>query len=278
MAKPSITDVRKLKASGLNTFTAVTAVSYWQAKCASQAGVAVLNVNDVSYSRLLMGRPAGNDFQTTLDEIIECTKAVKRGSGDSLVITSLPFGYYAAPAETLQAVTRVFKEAGCDAIHLEGASVECIKTVCDAGWPVLGHAGVTKVNISQTGECRMKGKTKEEAQAIFDYAVELEKAGCFCVVLECIPTELARIITEKLDICTCGIGAGQYCNGQFLVSDDLLGSTVGFEPKFLKRYADLDGYMTDAYKAFVTEVTTGQFPDNQHRYDLKDNYYLNDIR
>lgn len=278
MGKPTITDVRGLKAAGLNSFVAVTAYSYWQAVCASEAGVAVINVNDVAVSRLLLGRPAGFDYSTTVDEIIMATKAVKQGSGDCLVIPSLPFGYYNTPKDSLDAVTSIFKETGCDAVHMEGAPIECVKAVCEAGWPVLGHAGIHKIYLSATRTVKSRGRTYEEAQEIFDYAVALEKAGCFCVVLEGIPTPLAKKITEKLSVCTCGIGAGKYCNGQFLVTDDLMGLMPDFKPKFVKKYADLRSYYVAGIKAFVDDVANGTFPDEDHSYNVKDESYLDAIK
>jgi 3-methyl-2-oxobutanoate hydroxymethyltransferase len=274
MGKPSITDVRGLKAAGLNTFCAVTAVNYWQAVCASEAGAAVLNVNDVAVSRLLLGRPAGFDYSTTVDEMIMATTAVKQGSGDCLVIPSLPFGYYNTPEAALAAATRIFKETGCDAIHMEGAPVECVAAVCDAGWPVLGHAGINKFYLSATRTVKAVGKTLESAQEIYDYAVALEEAGAFCVVLEGIPTALAKKITEKLGVCTCGIGAGKYCNGQFLVTDDLLGFMPDFTPKFVKKYADARGFLVDGIKAFIDDVAAGTFPDDKHSYGVPDESYI----
>ncbi|MDR1184615.1 MAG: 3-methyl-2-oxobutanoate hydroxymethyltransferase [Coriobacteriales bacterium] len=274
MGKPSITDVRGLKAAGLNTFCAVTAVNYWQAVCASEAGAAVLNVNDVAVSRLLLGRPAGFDYSTTVEEMIMATKAVKQGSGDCLVIPSLPFGYYNTPEDALTAATRIFKETGCDAIHMEGAPVECVQAVCDAGWPVLGHAGINKFYLSATRTVKSLGRTLKSAQEIYDYAVALEEVGAFCVVLEGIPTALAKKITEKLGVCTCGIGAGKYCNGQFLVTDDLLGFMPDFTPKFVKKYADARSFLVGGIKAFVDDVAAGNFPDDAHSYGVSDESYI----
>ncbi len=278
MAKPTITDVRGLKSAGLNTFTAVTAVSYWQAVCAAEGGAAVINVNDVAVSRLLLGRPEGFDYSTSIEEMILVTKAVKNGSGDCLVIPSIPFGYYNAPAQAVAAATRIMKETGADALHMEGAPVECVKAVCDAGWPVLGHAGLNKFHFTSTGSHKFIGRTREEAQAILDYCRALEEAGAFCVVLEGIPTALGKKITEELGVCTCGIGAGKYCNGQFLVTDDLMGYMPDFSPKFVKKYADMRGFFTAGIKAFVDDVAGGTFPDEAHSYNVADDSYLEQVK
>ena len=277
MGKPSIADVRALKSKGLNSFVAVSAVNYWQALCAAEAGVDVLNISDVAVSRLLLGRLAGFDYSTTMEEMIIATKAVKQGSGDCLVIPSIPYGYYNSPAESVAAATRIMKETGADALHMEDAHADCVKAVCDAGWPVLAAAGMTKRYFTSTGSTKIRGRTQEDAQELLDYCVAMEKAGAFSITLEGIPAQLSKIITEKLGICTCGIGAGKYCNGQFLVMDDVLGIS-DFKPKYVKHFADLRNYMINGVKAFVDDVASGAFPDDEHSYNLKDYSYLDNVK
>lgn len=276
--KPSITDVRNLKAKGYNTFVAVTAVNYFQALFAAEAGANVINVNDVALSRLLLGRPEGFDYSTTIEEMIMATKAVKNGSGDCLVIPSVPFGYYNTPADAVAAATRLMKETGADAVHMEGAPIECVKAVCEAGWPVLGHAGLNKYHFTSTGSHKSIGRTPEDAQQIVDYCKGLENAGAFCVVLEGIPTQLGKLITDTLEICTCGIGGGRFCNGQFLVTEDLMGYMPDFNPKFVKKYADMRTFFTEGIRSFVRDVTSGNFPDTEHSYGVKDESYLKYIK
>ena len=277
MGKPTITDVRGLKSAGYNSFTAVTAVNYFQAAFAAEAGVNVINVNDVAVSRLLLGRPEGFDYSTTIDEMIVATRSVKNGSGDCLVIPSIPFGYYNSPMEAVSAASHIIKETGADAVHMEGAPIECVQAVCDAGWPVLGHAGLNKYHFTSTGSHKFVVRTVEDAQRILDYCRALEDAGAFCVVLEGIPVPLGKLITDSIGICTCGIGGGKYCNGQFLVTEDLMGYMPDFKPKFVKKYADMHNYYVNGLRAFVTDVTSGNFPDAENSYNVKDASYLNQV-
>lgn len=276
--KPTITDVRGLKSAGYNSFVAVTAVDYFQAVFAAEAGADVINVNDVGVSRRLLGREAGLDYSATIDEMIMATKAVKRGSGSCLVITSIPFTYYNTPQEAVHSASRIMRETGADAVHMEGGPVESVKAVCEAGWPVLGHAGLNKYHFSSTGSYKSIGKKTTEAQQILDYSRELEKAGAFCIVLEGIPTPLGKLITDTLSVCTCGIGAGKYCNGQFLVTEDFMGYMPDFKPKFVKRYADMNSYFVNGIKSFIQDVKAGNFPDVQHSYNIKDDSYLRELK
>lgn len=265
--KPTITDIRGLKNTDYK-ITALTAQDYFSAKFADEAQIDAVVVNDVSLSCLNMGR--SNAFATRVDEIIEATKAVKRGSGACFVITSMPFGTFSDKESGLANAMRIYKESGCDALHVEGGRPKVIAEMTKNGIPVLAHIGVTKVNIGQTGKTRLKGKTAKEAKALHAEAREMEEAGCWGIVLECMPTEVAKYITRNIGIVTVGIGAGIHCNGQFLVADDMLGCTPEFEAKFVKRYADLPSYIVEAYARFRDEVREKEFPLANNSYKMKD--------
>lgn len=265
--KPTVTDIRALKHTNYKV-TALTAQNYFQAKCADEAGIDAIVVNDVSLSCLNLGR--SNGFETTVSEMIEATKAVKRGAGECFVITSMPFGSFADKDGGLNNAIKIYKESGCDALHVEGGKAKVISAITKSGIPVLGHIGVTKVNIGQTGKTQLKAKTVKEVKELLKEARELEEAGCFGIVLECIPSEAAKYITDKLNIVTIGIGAGVHCNGQFLVSDDMLGCTPDFKAKFVKRYADLPNYITEAYRKFCEEVQDEEFPSEHNSYKMSE--------
>jgi len=265
--KLTIADIRGLKNTDYK-ITALTAQDYFSAKFADEAEIDAVVVNDVSYSCLNLGRT--NGFATSVDEIIEATKAVKRGSGACFVITSMPFGTFADKKSGLKNAMWIYKESGCDALHVEGGRAKVIAEMTKNGIPVLGHIGVTKVNIGQTGKTQLKGKTAKTAKVLLAEARELEEAGCWGIVLECMPTEAAKYITEKIGIVTVGIGAGIHCNGQFLVADDMLGCTPEFGAKFVKRYANLPSYIVEAYSRFKEEVQEAEFPLANNSYKMKD--------
>ena len=264
--KPTISDVRKLKNTDYK-ITALTAYDFWQAKMADMAGIDAVVVNDIAYSCLECGLPNGR--QTTVEDIVRATTNVKRGSGECLVIVSMPFGSYVTPEIGLVNAVEIYKATDCDALHIEGGRPEVIAEITKNGIPVLGHIGVTKVNIAAKGVTKLTGKTPQEAGELLAEAKALEEAGCFGIVLECMPTQVAKQITDSLGIVTVGIGAGIECNGQFLVTDDMLGLLPDFNPKFVKRYANVLDYIVDAFKRFGEEVRNKEYPSREYSYEIK---------
>lgn len=264
--KPTVFGVRSLKNTGYK-ITALTAYDYWQAKMADMAGIDAVVVNDIAYSCLECGRPNGR--QTTVEEIINAAKNVKRGSGECFVIVSMPFGTYITPEIGLMNAIEIYKATDCDALHVEGGRPEVIAEITKNGIPVLGHIGVTKVNIAAKGVTKLTGNSFEAADELLAEAKALEAAGCFGIVLECMPTQVAKRITDSVDIVTVGIGAGIACDGQFLVTDDMLGMLPDFNPKFVKRYANVLDYIVGAFKKFAGEVRDGVYPSKEYSYEMK---------
>ena len=262
--KPNIIGVRGLKATDYK-ITALTAYDYWQAKMADMAEIDVVVVNDIAYACLECGQ-FPNGRQTTIEEIIHATKNVKRGSGECFVVVSMPFGTYTTPEDGLKNAIAIYKATDCDALHVEGGRPDVIAEITKNGIPVLGHIGVTKVNIAATGATKLTGNTPEKADELLMEARALEAAGCFALVLECMPTQTAKRITESIGICTVGIGAGIECNGQFLVTDDMLGMLPDFNPKFVKRYANTRDYIVNAFKSFARDVREGVYPSAEYSY------------
>jgi 3-methyl-2-oxobutanoate hydroxymethyltransferase len=208
-----------------------------------------------------------------MDEMIHHTRIVTRAAKRALVIGDMPyFSFHLSVEESVFNASRFLKEAGAAAVKIEGASkkrLKLIEALVEAEMPVMGHVGLTPQSIHRLGEFRVRGKKADEAQKIITDALNLEKAGVFSVILECIPLELARIITEKLKVPTIGIGAGPYCDGQILVFHDLVGLSNGYLPKFVRKYADLCKIISQAVKAYMNDIKSGDFPDDRYSYHLK---------
>jgi 3-methyl-2-oxobutanoate hydroxymethyltransferase len=209
----------------------------------------------------------------SLDEIVFMTQWVTRGAQRPLVVADMPFGSYEVSDE--QAVTnavRLVKEGGADAVKLErgGTSVSRARAVAAAGVPVMGHVGLTPQTATVLGGFKAQGRTAERAQQLVDEALALEEAGCFAVVLEAVPSEVARAVTQALSVPTIGIGAGGDTDGQVLVWHDMLGFYEGNAPRFVKRYADLGAAVTEALGRYAEDVRSGAFPEQQHTYAMPD--------
>lgn len=191
----------------------------------------------------------------------------------ALVVGDMPyFSFHLSIEESVCNASRFLKEAGAKAVKIEGFSkkrLRLIETLVEAEIPVMGHLGLTPQSIHRLGSYRVRGKEIEEAKEIIQDALNLEKAGVFSVVLECIPDEVARLITEKLSIPTIGIGAGPYCDGQILVFHDLVGLSDGHLPKFVKKYVDLNQIISSAVREYISDVREGRFPDESHSYHIK---------
>jgi 3-methyl-2-oxobutanoate hydroxymethyltransferase len=263
--KITVPHIVKMKQRG-EKITCLTAYDYSFARILDEAGVEMLLVGD-SLGCVVQG--GANTLAVTMDEMIYHTRLVVRGRTRALVIGDMPFmSYQVGKDEALRNAGRFFKEAGAEAIKLEGgvAVQESIRAIVDAGMPVMGHVGLTPQSVHQFGGYKIQGREKERREAVLRDAVAVEEAGAFAVVLEGIPQDLAGEISQRLAIPTIGIGAGLQCDGQVLVIHDMLGLFDGFVPKFVKRYADLKQTMDSAVKEFVGEVKERKFPAQEHSF------------
>ena len=263
--KITVPHIVKMKQGG-EKITCLTAYDYSFARILDEAGVEMLLVGD-SLGCVVQG--GANTLAVTMDEMIYHARLVVRGRKRALVIGDMPFmSYQVGKEEALRNAGRFFKEAGAEAIKLEGgvAVQESIRAIVDAGMPVMGHIGLTPQSVHQFGGYKIQGREKERREAVLRDAVAVEEAGAFAVVLEGIPSDLAGEITEQLAIPTIGIGAGPQCDGQVLVIHDMLGLFDDFVPKFVKRYADVKQTMLGAVKEFVGEVKERKFPAAEHSF------------
>ena len=225
---------------------------------------------------ILVGDSLGNVVQghettipVTLEDIIYHTKAVKRGATRALVVADMPFMSYQVRAdEAFRNAGRLMKEAGAGAVKLEGGRriAEAVARMTEAGIPVMGHVGLTPQSINQFGTYRPRGRDEDEAQQIIDDALALEQAGAFAVVIEKVPSSVAARVTASLRVPTIGIGAGPNCDGQILVVTDMLGLTVDFHPRFVRRYANLQHTIGDAVHHYCSDVRSSGFPDSSESY------------
>lgn len=257
--------LQEMKAAGV-PIAALTAYDYTSARLYDRAGIDVLLVGD-SASNVM----AGNEttLPMTLDHMVYHAQCVVRGSERALVVVDLPFGSYQGNTEEgLRSAIRVMKEAGAHAVKLEGGApvVDTVQRIVEAGVPVMGHLGLTPQSIYEFGTYQVRAREDEEAEQLMEDAKRLEDAGCFAVVLEKIPAELAREVTETLSIPTIGIGAGDGTDGQVLVSHDALGLSTDFNPRFVRRYAELEKTVTDAIGEYVTDVRSRSFPSEDESY------------
>ncbi|TET67956.1 MAG: 3-methyl-2-oxobutanoate hydroxymethyltransferase [Candidatus Aminicenantes bacterium] len=261
-----------------DTIVALTAYDFPIAKIVDEAGIDLILVGD-SLGMVVLGYE--NTIPVTMEEMIHHTKAVARATKRAFVVGDMPyFSFHLSEEDTVFNASEFLKEAGARAVKIEGASrkrLKLIETLIEAEIPVMGHVGLTPQSIHHLGQFKVKGKEINEAKKIVTDALNLEKAGVFSVVLECIPMELARIITEKLRIPTIGIGAGPYCDGQILVFHDLVGFSNGYLPKFVKKYVDLHEVLSGAVKGYIDDVKEGKFPDDSNSYHLKSTKILDGL-
>lgn len=249
---------------------AITAYDFPIAKIVDESGVDMILVGD-SLGMVVLGYE--NTIPVTMEEMIHHTKPVVRASKRALVVGDMPyFSFHLTQEESIANASRFLKEAGASAVKIEGASkkrLRLIEALIDAEIPVMGHVGLTPQSIYHFGQFKVRGKEVDEAKKIIQDASNLEKAGVFSVVLECIPMEVAKIITEKLKVPTIGIGAGPYCDGQILVFHDLVGYSDGYLPKFVRKYADIHQLISRAVKEYIDDVREGRFPDSEHSYHFQ---------
>jgi 3-methyl-2-oxobutanoate hydroxymethyltransferase len=206
-----------------------------------------------------------------MDEMVFLTRTVARAANRPIVIGDMPFGsYQVSDEDAVRNAIRFVKEAGADAVKLEGAgpSLSRVRAIVAAGIPVMGHVGLTPQSATMLGGFKTQGKTAEAARQLVDDALALEEAGAFAVVLEAVPAPVAAEITSRLAVPTIGIGAGRDCDGQVLVYHDLLGLTEGHLPRFVKRYANLSREIRDALEGYAADVRSGTFPEDQHTYEM----------
>lgn len=260
----------KKKKEEKEKIVAITAYDFPTAKVVDEAGVDLILVGD-SLGMVVLGYE--NTIPVTMDEMIHHTKPVVRATKRALVVGDMPyFSFHLSIEESVYNASRFLKEGGAKAVKIEGASkkrLKLIETLVEAEIPVMGHLGLTPQSIHHLGQYKVKGKGIEEAKEILQDAVNLEDAGVFSVVLECVPLEVARLITEKLSIPTIGIGAGPHCDGQILVFHDLVGLSDGHIPKFVKKYLDLQQIIGGAIGDYIGDIREGRFPDETHSYHLK---------
>jgi 3-methyl-2-oxobutanoate hydroxymethyltransferase len=233
-------------------------------------------LDDAGIDLILVGDSLGNIVQghettipVTLDDIIYHTKAVVKGVQRALVVADMPFmSYQVSPEEAFRNAGRLMKEAGASAVKVEGGHRVCeaVRRMTEAGIPVMAHLGLTPQSINQFGSYRARGQNAEEADEMLRDAKELEEAGAFAVVLEKIPMQLAQKITESLTIPTIGIGAGPHCDGQILVYSDMLGLTIDFSPRFVRRYDSLHERIDDSVSRYIQDIQSGSFPDERESY------------
>ncbi len=260
---------RRKKERG-EVITMLTAYDYPTAVAVDLAGIDSILVGD-SLGLVVLGYE--NTLPVTMDDMIHHCKAVARGAKYALLIGDMPFmSYQTSPDDAVRNAGRFLQEAGMDAVKLEGGRErrETVEAIVGAGIPVMGHLGLTPQSMHQLGGYRAQGKTASAAKKILEDAIILQEAGCFGIVLETIPTQLAKFMSEKLEIPTIGIGAGDGCDGQVLVTHDLLGLFDRFTPRFVKKYADLHGIMAQAFEQYKLEVEKGQFPTPEHGFEMSD--------
>jgi len=246
-----------------------TAYDYPLGVLIDKAGIDIALVGD-SLANVVLGLESTTDIG--MQEMLHHAKAVNRGVTKALLVGDMPFGSYQNDLESaVQNAKKFVDEAGCGAVKLEwfDKCLDVAEAIVKAGVPVMGHVGLTPQTAEKLGGLKVQGKDAESARRIIENAKSLEEKGCFSIVLECIPAQIAQMITEELLIPTIGIGAGVYCDGQVLVTHDILGLFDRFQPKFAKQYVNLNDVALGALINFRDEVYTGKFPDREHSYHIK---------
>lgn len=248
--------------------TMLTAYDYSTAKMMDEAGVDTILVGD-SLGMVILGYE--DTLQVTMEDMLHHTKAVTRGAKNALVIGDMPFlSYHISVEEAIRNAGRFIKEAGANAVKLEGGRemLPQIKGIIAAKIPVIGHIGLTPQSVNAMGGFKVQGKNEEAAKEMIEDALALEEAGVSAIVLECIPAKLAKIVSDKLRIPTIGIGAGVDCDGQVLVINDIVGAYDELSPKFVKTYGDVGGQMKEAINSYIEEVKNQQFPEEKHSFKI----------
>ena len=244
----------------------LTGYDFFTAKLLDESGIEIILVGD-SLGNVIQGNET--TLPVTFEDMIYHTKIVKKAVRNAMVVADMPFmTYHVGVKEAIQNCGRVMKETGCDALKMEGGHfiAETIRRLDEIGIPVMGHLGLTPQSINKFGSYKTRGVEKEEADQIYEDALDLEKAGCFSVVLEKIPAKLGTKISKVLKIPTVGIGAGPGCDGQVLVMHDMLGIIEEFKPRFVRRYMNLAADMKDAFRRYIKDVKEKKYPTEDESY------------
>ena len=270
-AKRTIPELKGRKAAAnAPRITMVTAYDYPTALLADRAGMDMILVGD-SLGMVVLGYDSTTPV--TMEEMLHHAKAVRRGAKNAVLVGDMPFGSFnASPEEAIRNAVRFLKEAGMDAVKLEGGvnQAETARALVRAGIPVVGHIGLLPQLVSATGGFKVQGRNEEGARQLLEDARALEEAGCFAIVVEAVPDRLATLITQNVHIPTIGIGAGAGCDGQVLVMHDLIGLFDRFTPRFVKKYANVYDIIEEALLQYKNEVIEGQFPAAEHSFTIKD--------
>ncbi|MDA2236893.1 3-methyl-2-oxobutanoate hydroxymethyltransferase [Bacillus cereus group sp. Bc222] len=263
------TDFLKMKEQG-EPITMLTAYDYPSAKLAEEAEVDMILVGD-SLGMVVLGYDS--TVPVTVEDMIHHTKAVRRGAKETFIVTDMPFmSYHVSPQDTMVNARRIVQESGAHALKVEGAGevISTIHYLTSAGIPVVAHLGLTPQSVGVLGGYKVQGKDAESAKKLIEDAKRCEEAGAIALVLECVPMQLAEFISKQLTIPTIGIGAGQKVDGQVLVYHDLISYGVNRIPKFVKQYTSVQEEIVRGISQYVTEVKTGQFPEEKHSFTMKE--------
>jgi len=253
-------------AKGIHKIACLTAYDYALAKLADNAGAHLILVGD-SLGMTTLGY--STTIPVTMNDMIHHTAAVVRGTRDALVVADMPFlSYQISIEESLRNAGRFLQEAGADAVKIEGGAIrkDCISALTGNGIPVLGHIGLLPQSINTLGGFKVQGRTREAADILIDDAKQLAAAGVFGIVLECVPPDIAALVTSAVPVPVIGIGSGSACDGQILVMNDLLGLSESPPPKFVKQYASLAPQIKNAFTGYINDVQSGDFPAPEHFY------------
>jgi 3-methyl-2-oxobutanoate hydroxymethyltransferase len=267
--KTMIPQLKEMKEQG-KKIRMVTAYDYPTGILVDQTDIELILVGD-SLGMVVLGYDG--TVPVTMEEMIHHCKATVRGAKNTLIVGDLPFGSYnQSVSDAVYNATRMMKEGGADCVKLEGGLnvVEAVRAIVNGGVPVMAHIGLTPQTASALGGFKVQGKDAAAAEKMINEALALEEAGAFAIVLEAIPAPLAEIITKKLSIPTIGIGAGVHCDGQVLVTHDLIGLFDRFVPKFVKQYTNVSKEIVAAFNAYAEEVATGKFPGPEHSFTMKE--------
>ena len=246
----------------------ITAYDYPSGRLADAAGADIILVGD-SLAMVVLGYP--DTLSVTVDDMIHHTRAVARAATTALIVGDMPWLSYHSSIEESVANAGRFIRAGAQAVKIEGGKpsrIRTIEAIVDAEIPVMGHIGLTPQSVNSLGGFKLQGKNVDDARRLVDEALAIEQAGCFSIVLECVPTELAQLITEKVSIPTIGIGAGPHCDGQVLVYHDLLGLYDGHKAKFVRRYAEIGTEIKTAIEKYLSDVRDGSFPNDAESFHM----------
>jgi len=267
--KVTTATIKQKKTEG-RPITMLTAYDFPMAKIVDEAGIDIILVGD-SLGNVVLGYDS--TIPVTMEEMIHHVKAVCRGADRSMIVADMPFlSYQVSIEEAVRNAGRFLKEAGAQAVKLEGGAevAGVVRKIVDAGIPVMGHLGLTPQSIHQLGGFKVQGKDEPVAKKMIADAKALEEAGVFSIVLECVPSPLAKLITESTEVAVIGIGAGPHCDGQVLVIHDILGLYPRFTPKFVKQYANLHNQMANAVKQYKEEVEARSFPAPEHCFGMSE--------